>query len=273
MSSSSTTSSSQPCHDPRRARPLLFLIVFPSKTGQEYQCFVNFAPRTKRQPTGPRISLAVQLLLPQKLPRMTVDLGLDLADLHLLQVELHFLAILWEKNRRQQKRKRVLTFKTIYPRNAVLFPSLGALIGSNSLNFSASVAGTTFCAWLRTLTSIVMVLCAVGGSRARKLRAVLPDLGLKGEKAVVTEVRYLVSIFWGENRCWFGLLWLLLFLLLLSLSLPLLVMFEREWFAEMVWARFGSLRCGSLSLPWDSSLLFRHEYLHYKLLLQDWIPE
>ena len=39
-----------------------------------------------------------------------------------------------------------------------------------------------------------MVLCAVGGSRARKLRAVLPDLGLKGEKAVVTEVRYLVSI-------------------------------------------------------------------------------
>jgi len=39
-----------------------------------------------------------------------------------------------------------------------------------------------------------MVLCAVGGSSARKLRAVLPDLGLKGEKAVVTEVRYLVSI-------------------------------------------------------------------------------
>ena len=35
---------------------------------------------------------------------------------------------------------------------------------------------------------------------ARKLRAVLPDLGLKGEKAVVTEVRYLVSIVGGCLR-------------------------------------------------------------------------
>ena len=42
-----------------------------------------------------------------------------------------------------------------------------------------------------------MVVRALGGSMARKLRAVLPDLGLKGEKAVVTEVRYLVSIVGG----------------------------------------------------------------------------
>lgn len=35
---------------------------------------------------------------------------------------------------------------------------------------------------------------AFGGSRARKLRAVLPDLGLKGEKEVVTEVRNRVII-------------------------------------------------------------------------------
>lgn len=34
---------------------------------------------------------------------------------------------------------------------------------------------------------------------ARKLRAVLPDLGLKGEKAVVTEVRYLVSMVGEEG--------------------------------------------------------------------------
>jgi hypothetical protein len=51
-----------------------------------------------------------------------------------------------------------------------------------------------------------MVLCAVGGSSARKLRAVLPDLGLKGEKAVVTEVRYLVSILGGLDRA-VGLWW------------------------------------------------------------------
>ena len=38
--------------------------------------------------------LAVQLLLPQQLPRVAVDLGLDITDLHLLQVDAHFLAVL-----------------------------------------------------------------------------------------------------------------------------------------------------------------------------------
>ena len=33
---------------------------------------------------------------------------------------------------------------------------------------------------------------ALGGSRARKLRAVLPERALKGEKFVVMEVRYFV---------------------------------------------------------------------------------
>jgi len=42
---------------------------------------------------------------------------------------------------------------------------------------------------------------ALGGSRARKLRAVLPDLGLKGEKAVATEVRYLVSMVAARSVC------------------------------------------------------------------------
>jgi hypothetical protein len=67
----------------------------------------------------------------------------------------------------------------------------------NALNLSAKVAGSDFCAWLSSLTSMAMVVRALGGSIARKLRAVLPDLGLKGEKAVVTEVRYLVSIVGG----------------------------------------------------------------------------
>lgn len=38
------------------------------------------------------------------------------------------------------------------------------------------------------VTLIDIVFLALGGNRARKLRAVLPDLALKGEKAVVTEV-------------------------------------------------------------------------------------
>lgn len=42
--------------------------------------------------------------------------------------------------------------------------------------------------------SMVMVERALEGSAARKFRAVLPDLGLKGEKAVTTEVMYLVII-------------------------------------------------------------------------------
>lgn len=41
---------------------------------------------------------------------------------------------------------------------------------------------------------MLIVERALGGSRARKFRTVLPDLGEKGEKVVVTEVRYLVSI-------------------------------------------------------------------------------
>lgn len=38
------------------------------------------------------------------------------------------------------------------------------------------------------MISMLIVFRALGGRRARKLRAVLPERGLKGEKAVVTEV-------------------------------------------------------------------------------------
>lgn len=41
---------------------------------------------------------------------------------------------------------------------------------------------------------MVMVERALEGSAARKFRAVLPDFGLNGEKAVTTEVMYLVII-------------------------------------------------------------------------------
>lgn len=44
-----------------------------------------------------------------------------------------------------------------------------------------------------------MVERALGGSKARKFRAVLPDFALKGEKVVLTAVRYLVIIFTGDE--------------------------------------------------------------------------
>ena len=40
---------------------------------------------------------------------------------------------------------------------------------------------------------------AFGGSKARKLRAVLPERALKGEKTALTEVMYLVSILEGSG--------------------------------------------------------------------------
>lgn len=51
---------------------------------------------------------------------------------------------------------------------------------------------------------MVMVERALEGSAARKFRAVLPDFGLNGEKAVTTEVMYLVIMMavglWRERE-------------------------------------------------------------------------
>lgn len=60
------------------------------------------------------------------------------------------------------------------------------------LNFRAKVAGLAAMALGRSWMSMVMVERALEGSAARKFRAVLPDFGLNGEKAVTTEVMYLV---------------------------------------------------------------------------------
>jgi hypothetical protein len=48
--------------------------------------------------------------------------------------------------------------------------------------------------------SIAMVDRALGGRRARKLRAVLPERPLNGEKVARTEVMYLVSILRRRSR-------------------------------------------------------------------------
>ena len=52
------------------------------------------------------------------------------------------------------------------------------------------------------LRSMAIVERALGGSSARKLRAVLPDLPLNGEKVALTEVIYLVSIFDTVKEDW-----------------------------------------------------------------------
>jgi len=83
---------------------------------------------------------------------------------------------------------------------------------------------------------MAMVLRALGGSMARKLRAVLPDLGLKGEKAVVTEVRYLVSILGG---CCLGL----------CLSVGGIVFATGEFKMLLL-----SRRCGLRRWRWDEGL-------------------
>lgn len=64
----------------------------------------------------------------------------------------------------------------------------------DTLNFSASVAGWAASAFGSILMLMAMVERALGGRRARKLRAVLPERGLKGEKEVVTPVMYLLII-------------------------------------------------------------------------------
>lgn len=72
------------------------------------------------------------------------------------------------------------------------------------LNFRAKVAGLAAMALGRSWMSMVMVERALEGSAARKFRAVLPDLGLNGEKAVTTEVMYLVIMMavglWRERE-------------------------------------------------------------------------
>lgn len=46
---------------------------------------------------------------------------------------------------------------------------------------------------------------AFGGSRAKKFRTVLPDLGLKGENVVVTPVMYLLIILARRGRFGFSI--------------------------------------------------------------------
>lgn len=59
------------------------------------------------------------------------------------------------------------------------------------LNFNANDAGSSAWAFGSILMLMAIVDRAFGGSRARKLRTVFPERGLKGEKVVVTAVRYL----------------------------------------------------------------------------------
>lgn len=62
------------------------------------------------------------------------------------------------------------------------------------LNFNASLAGLSTWLMPSILTSIAIVERALGGSKARKLRTVLPDRALKGQNDAVTFVKYFVSI-------------------------------------------------------------------------------
>lgn len=63
-----------------------------------------------------------------------------------------------------------------------------------SLNFNAKLAGVFLPSLPSTLIVMLIVERAFGGRDARKMRAVLPERELKGEKVAVTEVMYFVSM-------------------------------------------------------------------------------
>jgi len=66
--------------------------------------------------------------------------------------------------------------------------------GGDILNFNCRLPGTAASVRGNILILMAILRRAFGGSMARKLRAVLPDFGLKGEKDVEIEVRNRVII-------------------------------------------------------------------------------
>jgi len=62
------------------------------------------------------------------------------------------------------------------------------------LNFKFRIAGVLTSCRPRSFTSIAIVDRALGGSNARKFRAVFPERALNGENAVETAVMYFVNI-------------------------------------------------------------------------------
>ena len=107
---------------------------------------------------------------------MSVHFALDLFYFHFVQVELHFFSV----------------FCASGVSNLVLDTS--TMPDVDILKDKDNVAGLFAIAFGNNFTSMAIVDRALGGSCARKLRAVLPERGLKGEKAVVTAVRYFVII-------------------------------------------------------------------------------
>ena len=105
---------------------------------------------------------------------MPIYFLLNLFNLQLFEIQLHLLAILcaYEISRRL----------------------IASLENRHILNFNAKLAGCVAALRPSVLISIAIVERAFGGSKAKKLRAVLPERALNGENDAVTPVMYLVSI-------------------------------------------------------------------------------
>jgi hypothetical protein len=158
------------------------------------------------------IFLPSQFLHPPQTPRMPIHLRLHIPQLQLLQVEIEFFAVLCFEP----------SVSKCFPSGRPAIDSIGSHIHpsdfrpsegrkvvrkrSYSLNPIFNFAGWSACCLESILIWMAMVERALGGSRARKLRAILPVRGLKGEKLVVTEVMYLVIILAVEEGE-FGLSW------------------------------------------------------------------
>jgi hypothetical protein len=125
---------------------------------------------------------------------MSIDFLLDILDFHLLQIDLHLLSVFCCDN------TLVSTHDDCNSKRIEIEIDFQTWKREILLNEIASVAGASACAFPNIFTSIAMVERAFEGSKARKLRTVLPDRGLKGEKLVFTAVMYLVSIVTGVSE-------------------------------------------------------------------------
>ncbi|KAK4997444.1 Protein transport protein sec20 [Elasticomyces elasticus] len=132
-----------------------------------------------------------------------------LLNLHLLEIEREFLAVFCAAQTRKSALPSPYPFANVVSGRDRLYIGTSAPVdgpesllecAKDLLKLTLSVDGCAADALGSILTSIFIVVRALGGRRARKLRAVLPERGLKGEKVVETENTLLNSSRVGAER-------------------------------------------------------------------------
>jgi hypothetical protein len=99
---------------------------------------------------------------------------LDGLELQLFQIQLHLFPVFYRPEQLESLAQAMLQG-----------------FGDDILNLRERLAGSAAAFRPSIWTSMDIIVRAFGGSNARKLRAVLPDLPLNGENLALTEVMYL----------------------------------------------------------------------------------